>query len=37
MAMGVFVANLLRLPKLFPGLHFVIEHSAGQDRASMGL
>jgi len=37
MAMGLFVANLLRLPKLFPGLHFVIEHSAGQDPASMGL
>jgi len=36
MAMGVFVANLLRLPKLFPGLQFVIEHSTGQDRASVG-
>ncbi len=26
MATGVFVANLIRLPKLFPGLHFEIEH-----------
>ena len=36
MAMGLFVANLLRLPKLFPGLHFVIEHGAGEERASVG-
>jgi amino acid transporter len=28
MAMGVFVANLMRLPKLFPKLHFAIESDA---------
>jgi len=37
MAMGVFVANLLRLPKLFPGLYFVIEHGVEEEHASMGL
>ena len=28
MAVGVFVANLMRLPKLFPKLHFAIESAA---------
>jgi hypothetical protein len=28
MAVGVFVANLMRLPKLFPKLHFAIESGA---------
>jgi hypothetical protein len=28
MATGVFVANLLRLPKLFPQFRFTIEHGA---------
>jgi amino acid transporter len=35
MAMGVFVANLMRLPKLFPSLDFVIEHRASTQRASV--
>jgi hypothetical protein len=34
-AMGVFVANLMRLPKLFPRQAFVIEHRSGGERASM--
>jgi len=28
MATGVFVANLLQLPKYYPGLQFAIEHAA---------
>lgn len=29
MAMGVFVANILRLPRQFPGISFLIEHRPG--------
>jgi len=35
MAVGVFVANLMRLPKLFPKLHFVIESGADAAAASV--
>jgi hypothetical protein len=34
MAVGVFVANLMRLPKLFPKLHFAIESSADAQSTS---
>jgi hypothetical protein len=29
MATGVFVANLIRLPAMFPNLHFAIEYPTG--------
>jgi hypothetical protein len=36
MATGVFVWNLLRLPKLFPGLAFEIEYQGGGTTAAAG-